>query len=88
MSAKLQSFSCKKSVQAFEGVYRELREKESTCMSSHDRSGASGSAVVASDHAKPATAVNRKLPQVVTVGKRRYLLQVLDYTAGKQSHVG
>ena len=29
----------------------------------------------------------RKVPQGVTLGRRRYRLQVLDYTAGKQNHV-
>ena len=29
----------------------------------------------------------RKVPQGVTVGQRRYQLQLLDYSAGKQNHV-
>ena len=38
-------------------------------------------------HDQAATSSPRKVPQGVTIGRRRYQLQVLDYTAGKQNHV-
>ena len=50
-------------------------------------SGGSASSSCAADQTRPADASNRKVPQGVTIGRRRYRLQVPDYTAGKQTHV-
>ena len=46
-----------------------------------------GGAYGASPAAQATTTNTRKVPHGVTIGQRKYLLQVIDYTAGKQNHV-
>ena len=46
-----------------------------------------GGAYGASPSAQATTTNTRKVPHGVTIGQRKYLLQVIDYTAGKQGHV-
>ena len=46
-----------------------------------------GSAYGASPAGKATTTIKPKVPNGVTIGHRKYVLQVIGYTAGKQNHV-